>query len=214
MSRIRLVVLSLFAVFAVGAFAASSASAACSGGTKSVFCDHTGKEITNEKVLGTSGLSLLEGTTVGVAFKIHCTHDVFAGLLLALGASEGEIDFLGCLVEKPANCTVNNLIIASFTDQLSENVMPPTDLFKGLGATEEFAKFNIAGGSCSAASEITVLGLQTVEIGDPETALLSHTLVAKKSGSKLKVGGAIASFSSTATVRLESDLPWLTLLGT
>jgi hypothetical protein len=216
MSRIRLVVLSLFAVFAVGAFVASSASAACSGGTKSVFCYHNGTEITNETALGESGLSVLEGKSGGVAFTVHCTHDRFVALLLALGASEGEINFLGCKVEKPAGqgCTVPNLILANFTDQLSENVMPPTDLFKGLGANEKFAEFTIGGASCTAKNVIVVEGLQTAELGDPETALLSHTVVAKKSGSKLKIGGAVASFSSSATVSLESDLAWLVVLGT
>jgi hypothetical protein len=216
MSRIRLIILSLLAVFAIGAFGASSASAACNdGGHQSVFCYHDGKEITHDTLVGESGLSLLEGKSGGVAFTVHCPHDTIWILILALGVTHGEISFLDCSIAKPAGqgCTVPFLIGVEFLDQLSANIMPPTDLFKGLGANEEFSKFTIGGAGCTAKGSIVVEGLQTAELPGSETSGVEHEVVAKKSGSKLKIGGAVASFSSSAKVKLKSGLPWLIDLG-
>jgi hypothetical protein len=172
-------------------------------------------EATNAPTFGEGGLSLLEGKSAGVTFLVHCIHDTLRGVLLPLGASEGEIDLLGCMVAKPAgqNCTVPNLIPAKFTAQLSEGIVPATDLVRGLGANEEFANFKIEGIPCSAKGNVIVEGLQTVELPGSGTPALLHDLVFKKSGSKLKSQGAAASFSSTAKVKLVSDLSWLVVLG-
>jgi len=220
MSRFKLIVLSMFAVLAVGAVASSSASAdACSGGTQSIFCFHDNSPIHNEKVLGTSGLSVLASTVGITEVKLHCTHDLFSATLKLLGLATGEIDFLGCTVEKPANCTVgegaNKLILAKFHLQLSSGLMPATGLATGTGTgvPEEFTKITIAGATCSIANTYTISGLQTVEFPDGEGSLVVHEVVAKKAGSKLKLGGELASFSSTAKVHLASSLPFLIMLG-
>jgi hypothetical protein len=217
MSRLKFVLLSMFAVLAVGAFASASASAedSCTTGTKSLFCFHTNKPIHSEEVLGTSGVSKLEGKVGGAALKVECADDKFTGLLELLGASKGLIEFLTCSVTEPGSCTVNQPIFAQFTDQLSSGVMPATDLFTGsAGAGEEFTTLTIAGTGCSVPGKYQVTGLQTVELPKGEESLVNHEVVAKKAGSKLKLGVETASFSSTAIVHLASGLAWLVMLGT
>jgi hypothetical protein len=213
MSRFKLMLLSMFAVLSVGAIASSSASAACSGGSKSVFClsSNNTEVAAGENALGTSGLSVLEGHAGGAALKIDCKDDTFSGELKALGGSSGEIQFLGCTVVEPTGCVVAEPIKAVFTDQLSENIMPASDLFKGSGPEEEFSTLKIT--VCSIAGSYPVTGLQTVELPGGETAAIEHPVVAKKAGSKLKIGVETASFSSTALVKLESGASWLVMLG-
>lgn len=211
--RIRLILLSMFAVLAVGAVASSSASAAClDGGTNSVWCDHNFKEITNLLVLGTSGLSLLVGRAGGGQVKIHCADDTFHGFLEKLGTGKGTITYLTCSVVEPAGCGVNQPIEAKVTTSLTSGVMPPTATFTGAGANELFATITIT--TCSIAKAYEVTGLQTVELPDAEGFLVNHELVAKKTGSKLKFGTEAATYSGTALVHLDSLLPWATLLGT
>jgi len=220
MSRFRLIILSAFAVFAAGAFASSSASAdACSGGTQSVFCFSNNTPIHSEKGLGTIGLALF-ATTVGITeVRLHCKDGVGSGTFKLLGLAKGEVAFLGCTVEKPANCTVgegvNKLILAKFHLQLSSGLMPATGLATGTGTgvPEEFTKITIAGASCSVANSYTVSGLQTVEFPKGEESLVGHEAVAKKSGSKIKVGAEAGSFSATSKVDLSSGAAFLIMLG-
>jgi hypothetical protein len=211
MSRIKLMVLMLFSVVAVSAVASGSASAACSGGTKSVWCDHTGTEITNELVLGTSGLSLLVGRAGGGQVKIHCKDDTFHGFLLKLGTGEGTITYLGCTVVEPAGCGVTQPILAQVTTSLTEGIMPPTGLFKGAGTGEKFTEITIT--TCAIAGGYPVTGSQTVELPGGETFLTNHEIVAKKTGSNLKFGTEAATYSGTALIHLNSLLPWGTRLG-
>jgi hypothetical protein len=222
MSRFKLVVLSMFAALAAAAIASASASAACSGGTQSVIClSSNNTEVPAGAVaLGESGLSLLQSKVGGAEVKLHCTHDLFNATLQALGLATGEIDFLGCTVEKPAGqgCTVgegaNKLIPAVFHLQLSSGLMPGTGLATGTkGASEEFTSLTIGGAGCSVANTYTVTGLQTLTFPSGESALVEHEIVATKPNSKLKLGIERATFSSTAKVHLASGASWLLMLG-
>jgi hypothetical protein len=212
MSRIILAFLSMFALFALGALGASSAPAACSGGTQSVVCLGN-EEIHSEGGSGTVGLALFASTIGGAEFKLHCKDAEGRGTLELLGASKEEVEFLGCRATAPLNCSVNESITAKFTAQLSSGIMPATGLIKGSGSGEELAKITITGASCSVAGSYTVSGLQTVEIPSGETSLSEHEIVAKKSGSKLKLGTEIGSFSTTAKVKLTSGSAFLIMLG-
>jgi hypothetical protein len=218
MTRFRLVLLSLFAVLAVGALASASASAEeCINGTKPVFCRWPGNTpIHLLKILGESGLSLLASIVGGAEVKIHCTDDLFRGETHLLGLILAETDFLGCTVEKPANCTVggpNKLILALYHIQLLPNLMPPLGLATGLGPEEEFTKITIAGELCLVAGEYKITGLQSLEFPDAESGLVNHHVIAKKALSKLKLGIEKASFSSLALVHLHSLESWLIMLG-
>jgi hypothetical protein len=215
MTRFRLVLLSLFAVFAVGALASASASAEeCQNGTKALFCLSSGNTpIHLEKVLGTSGLSLLAGTIGGAEVRIHCKDDLFSGLLRLLGLATAEVDFLGCVAEKPTTCTSSTLILANAHIQLLSELMPALGLATGTGPEEEFAKVTLSGGSCVIAGTYTITGLQPLEFPDGEIGLVDHKIIAKKALSKLKLGVEKASFSSTALVHLASSASWLIMLG-
>jgi hypothetical protein len=211
----------------VGAVSAASASAeGCSdGGTKNLFCAFPGNvEIHELSVTGEGGLSVLALTIAGTETKLHCKDNRFAGTLHLLGVAIGEVDFLGCTVEKPAGCSVQGdeshpgLVLGFVHIQLLSGLMG-TGLL-GLatgnrtgGEAEEFAKLEITG-TCVAKGSWSVVGLQIVELPEAETGKLAHEIVAKKANSKLKFGGNAASFSSTANVHLHSDESWLVMLGT
>jgi hypothetical protein len=217
MSWFKLIVLSMFAVFAVGALASGSASAdTCTGGTRSVFCfDSNNTPIHSEKLLGGSGLSLLVSTAGGAEVKLRCLNGLFNATLKLLGLATGEIDFLDCTVQKPAGqgCTISSLILVKIHLQLSSGLMPATGLATGTGPEEEFTTVIVSGGSCVIAGTYKITGLQTVEFPSGETSLVEHEVVAKKSGSKLKFGLDLASFSSTTKVHLASSASWLIMLG-
>jgi hypothetical protein len=227
MSRFRLLLLGLLATLAVGAVSAASASAeGCSdGGTKNLFCAFPGNvEIHELSVTGEGGLSVLALTIAGTETKLHCKDNRFAGTLHLLGVAIGEVDFLGCTVEKPAGCSVQGdpghpgLVLASIHIQLLSDLMGSGLL--GLatgnstgGEAEEFTKLEITG-SCVLKGSWIVTGLQILELPEGETGKVEHEIVAKKANSKLKFGGNVASFSSTAKVHLDSNESWLIMLGT
>jgi hypothetical protein len=91
--------------------------------------------------------------------------------------------------------------------------MPATGLITGTRSGEELTTLTIAGGSCIIAGTYTVSGLQTVELPSGKTSLVEHEIVAKKSGSKLKLGTESVSLSSTAKVHLASGSSWLIMSG-
>jgi hypothetical protein len=219
MTRFRLVLLSLFAVFAVGALASASASAEeCINGTKPVFCRASNNTpIHLLKILGEGHLALLAITVGGAEVKLHCTDDLFRGETHLLGLILGEIDFLGCTIEKPANCTVgegtNKLILAFVHIQLLLNLMPALGLARGTGPEEELTTIKIAGAICTIAGEYKLTGLQSLEFPDGEIGLVDHKIIAKKALSKLKFGIEPVSLSSTVSVHLHSLESWLIMLG-
>ena len=220
MLRFRLVLLSLFAVSVVGALASASASAdSCAGGTQSVFCFSNNTPIHTEKILGEGGLTLLAGKVGVTETRFDCTHDLLNATLRLLGLATGEFDFLGCTVEKPAGqgCTlgegVHKLISMQVHLQLSSGLMPATGLITGAGSGEELTSYTVAGASCSIAGTYKLTGLQTVEFPSGETSLVEHEIIAKKSGSKLKLGTETLSLSSKAKVHLASGSSWLIMLG-
>jgi hypothetical protein len=84
---------------------------------------------------------------------------------------------------------------------------------EGAGPSEEFTTITISGSSCVVANTYTVTGLQTIELPGGETALGEHEFVAKKSGSKIKLGAEPASVSTSAVVHLTSGGAFLIMLG-
>jgi hypothetical protein len=211
--RFRTALLVLFFVLAIGALGASSAFAACSGGTQSIFCFSNNTEIHLEGGSGTTGLMLFHASAGGAEVKVDCKDGKGKGTFELLGTTKGEVEFLGCSVISPPNCGINNPVIAKFTSQLSTGTMPATDLITGAGPDEEFTKATITGASCSLANTYSVSGLQTVELPNGETSLAEHEIVAKKSGSKIKLGTETGSFSTTAKVQLTSNALFLIMLG-
>jgi hypothetical protein len=216
MSRFRLVLLGMFAVLVVCAVGAGSASAACNVDSgKFVFCDHTGAELgTPLALLLALGLpAIWEGKAAGTPVSLECKTDHIDITILLLGRTRGSLLYLECKLNSPANCTVNGSINMVFNDLLVGGMGKPEDLLEGAGPGEELTKLTIAG--CAIAGEYTMSGLQLVEISNGEESLAEHLFVAKKLGSKLKLGPEVMSYSNIAhNLRLESGLPWRVLLGT
>lgn len=220
MSRLRFVLLGVVAALAVSAVGAGSASAACNINTgKFVFCDHTGAELGTPLVLllALSLPSILEGNIGGAAAKIECETAHIDITILLLGRTRGNLLYLKCKLNGHPECIVNKNepIAAIFNDVLVGTMGKPEDEFSGAGTGEEFAKLEIAGTGCAQEGNFPVTGKQLVEISNGEELLAEHLFVAKKSGSKLKIGVETASYSGIAhNLRLESGLPWRVLLGT
>jgi hypothetical protein len=214
MSLLRPILLALSTALSFSALASTPALAACSdGGTRSVFCFQNNNEIRSEEALGTSGVSKLEAKIGGAALRIECANGKGSGLLEALGAGKGLSELSTCSVTEPANCTVSQPILVKGVGQLSTGMMPATGLVTGAAGAEEFTTLTVAGTGCSVPGSYQVTGLQTVELPKGEESLVEHEVVAKKAGSKLKLGVESASFSSTAKVHLASGLAFLVMLG-
>lgn len=214
MSRFKVVLLSLFAVLAFGALASASASASpdsCNGGLHFVFCYWPSNEpIHLLWALGESLLSVLAAKVGTAEVKLHCKDDLFVALLHLLGLALGEIDFLGCTAEKPANCDIPPLILAHFHLQVTSAT---TGLFRGSGPGEEFANVELLGSGCSVPGNYAVTGSQEAEFPEGGVGKLTHLIVVKKSGSHLHFGTEAATFSSEAHVHLASDASWLIMAG-
>lgn len=194
----------------------SQPTISCLGGTKSVFC--VGESAVHKApaaVLGTGGLSTLAAKVGVTEVKIHCKDNSFSGNIYKLGLAEGEIDFLGCTAEKPANCSVSSLMLALVHIQLSEGKTPALGTLAGsrTGVREELMSLTLSGGSCSVAGTYTVSGKQTLEFPEGETTKAEHEVVAKKAGSNLKFGTEEASFSDTFKWHLKLGQSWLIMLG-
>lgn len=213
MLRFKMVLLSMFAVFAIGAMASASASAdSCNGGSHWIFCIlSTNLPIHNLAASGESGLSLLEGKVGITTVLLHCKDDKFAGTLKLLGLAEGEIDFLNCTVEQPATCSVSSLILADVHIQVLSATTGLATGNKAGGAANEFTSVTLS--NCSIAGTYTITGTQEIEFPKGGEGLVEHEIVAKKGGSKLKLGSEPASFRSTAKVHLDSNEAWLIMAG-
>lgn len=216
MLRFKMVLLSLFAMLVLGVMASASASAAdsCNGGEHWVFCTYPGNEPIHElEVSGTSTLSVLASKVGTTEVKLHCPDDTFAGTLHLLGLAEGEISFLSCTVEKPANCTIASLILAEIHIQVLSSTDGIATGNKAGGAAQEFTSVTLGGNNCTVKGTYTITGTQEVEFPEGGSGKAEHEIVAKKAGSHLKLGVEPASFSSTANVHLDDDEPWLIMEG-
>jgi hypothetical protein len=142
MSRIRLILMSLFAVVAVSALASASASAighvgvceeasvAGKGLWNNAECTEFGgskeyetKEVTSGELKGTGGEAVLSGELAGAEVIITCAKGKTFGEVEAAGAGKGEATFEECAVgnakEKFANCEVPNITVKT-TSQVTE----------------------------------------------------------------------------------------------
>jgi hypothetical protein len=228
MSRVRVILLSLFAVFAVSAVASASASATpeCEppeeGGDYAVCVQHEGVqkeyegEITNDNHAVNS---VLKGTVLGFATELTGTTAVAKLQAEDSGASKGEITFTNVTVVKPAKCIVKEPIVAKFTAQLATPPAAITDLFKGSGAEETFAEIEFK----DKGTEVCPLKNQTFKVKGTqkaefdagiETITENHEVIAKASGSNLKLGPNAATFEATfKEVEPITEDPWAILLS-
>lgn len=206
MKHIRLFVLSVMALFALGAVASASASAAAceeEDNAKDVYTvcvggkDFTGK-LTN---VNHAVSSVLTGKVLGVETELTGTTAVAELTAEKDGASKGKITFTGITVVKPKHCTVVEPIVAEFTDQLSKPPAAPIDIFTGSKPGEVFTEIAFEGAECTLAGQVVqVKGKQEAEFdAGIATAAKDHEVIAKATGSKLKLGESEAHFSGIFT---------------
>jgi hypothetical protein len=187
----------------------------CGTGKHWVVCSDGGGDLAGERLEGTVGLALLASTIGGVEAKFDCLKGTINEESELAGALNGLILFRECTELKPANCKLSAAdekeIDAEFNAQLASGSL---ELLTGAGASEEFAKIEIAsGGGCAVPGTYALTGRQKVETPKGEELLTEHEDVAKKSGSTLKLGTEVASFSDSGKIKLSSGLSWLTRLG-
>jgi len=235
MSRFRLITLSLLAVSALSAIVLATAGAEESkkcgveSPTHWAFCYSSNKEEIGspaQKASGTGGVSTL-AATIGAEAKFECKDNTFTAELESSGKGKGTITLLDCKETTPEHCKLTAAeekeIKLSFTESLIgklEKPGKPEAEFSGTGPGEEIYKLEIEHetSECPIPSGgYRVTGKQDAELPKAEESLEVHEIVAKKSGSKLKVGENEASLSSTAKVKLSSShesAPWYVGLGT
>jgi hypothetical protein len=214
MSRFRLFMLGLLAVLAFGVVGSASASAdSCTGGSNLVYCASPGNTpLTGTSVLGLGGLSLLSGTIGGASAKFHCPDVHFTGTLGNLGASTGLLQFLNCKEEAPANCKLK----AGQEKEIDAKVIGQQTsatavTFTGAGTGELFATLEVEGASCVATGSFPVTGSQLAETPTGGEGKVEQEIVAKKSGSMMKLGPNTASFSSSVKAMVASGSAWLVM---
>lgn len=201
MAHFKLFLLSLLAVSAVCVAASASASAeSCTGGSNLVFC-HGNTPLVNEAVLGLAGTLVFASTVGGAEAKFSCPKGDFKATLEALGAFKGLLLSLGCKEEKPTSCKLTaadeSEIDALFTGQQKSQT---SALVTGSMAGEELVTLHVEnkpGEICPQTGALVVTGKQVVETPNGSVSLLEQEIVAKKSGSFLKLGSASASLSFT-----------------
>jgi hypothetical protein len=207
-------------LFLLGLPVVLAATDSCNGGSNFVFCLSPGNTpIHSESVLGTSGLSLLTGLIGGASAKFHCKSDDFRATLGLLGLATGLIAFLNCKEELPTNCKLTAAdeaeIHVLFHVQLRSATLALVTGTKGVN--EEFASVHIeAGGGCAIPGTYIVKGKQLVEFPTGEAGKEVQEIVAKKSGSFLKLGNEAGSFSAAAKVHLggaNKGSAWLIMKG-
>lgn len=201
MSRLRVVVLSLFAVVAVSAVASASASAA-----------HYAVEgvsvTTATATTSVIGESTLTSKILGTTIEIKCKKGKSSEATIeAAGASKGVLVYEECKVATPASCGVSaTLTTKKVTDALVEaGGVVTADKFTGEGAAEEYIEIEIL--TCSLKGKYKVKGMQECKV-DNETEAVEHTLTCLAAGSKLKLGPETATYSGTAKVSLASGKKW------
>jgi hypothetical protein len=212
MSKLRIMLVSIFAVFALAAVASASASAAeCAASTKGGCIEESKALVESISVTGSKEAetaSELEVTGIG---KIVCTTASNSGALDS-SASSGVlvlpfiITFTGCVLNAHPTCTVlttgGTTTGTVATKEIEGSVTAKSGTsgivaFKSTGTL--FAEVEIAG--CEQAAKIKVSGTQECKFLLMETESTEHLLACATTESKLKNGEKTAFFSLTEVIK-------------
>jgi hypothetical protein len=232
-----LILLGVLAAVAASAVGSASASAAVCGAVTAApdWCEEgvPNHELASpEAVDGTSGESILKGTIAAARVRIKCASDKLTGKVEdgaaeSVGKSkEGKITFETCTLVEPANCKLTAAQETSIaTNNLKDKLVLTgagkriEDEFEPEPPATAFATIAIEGkeASCVIAAvgevkEFPVTGTQLCEVDGSnaaaETFAETHKVICKTTGSKLKLGGNNASFTSEAAVAFNLDQKW------
>ncbi len=222
MTRIRLIMLSFFAVLALSAVASASASAeACdlhTTGEEWEVCAKTAAGVELEwgspgpgKMTqdNTAVNSTLKGEVGGFEAKLKGTFNKLNLTIEDSNKSKGTIEFKNITVESPKKCIVAEPIIAEFTDTIVGAT--PVELVTGSKPGETFAEieFKDKGTEVCPVKNTTfkVTGKQECSFdANILTYLEHHEVKCLFAGSKLVLGGKPAKFEEIFTeVEPESE---------
>jgi hypothetical protein len=208
MSRIKLAVVSIFAVAAVCAVAAGSASAAQE---TRYFVE--GAELTTvETVDGAVGVAQLNSVLLGSKIMIECTANELVGenTIEEKGKSKTEIIYKQCYVytinkgtrELDTGCGVETITFKALDQLIAGPGGLVEDEFKPASGNL-FVTINIVnanGKVCALKSEDKVEGSYVASFGDEgERSSTEHELVFTSTGSKVTFRGEPASYTNTVS---------------
>jgi hypothetical protein len=235
MSRFRLIPLCLLAALALSGVVMAPAGAeepkkcGVESPTYWAFCyGSNNEEIGNpiQDVSGTSSKAVLAATISAAEAKFECKEVRFAAELKPEGKGGGAVTLLKCKETKPEYCKLTAEEEREITLHFSESLIgkiekpgKPEAQLTGTGSGEEVGILYVEHetSECSIVSGgYRVTGKQDIELPHAEESLSEHELVARKSGSYLKIGENEASLSSTLKVKLTTtheDAAWYVGLG-
>jgi hypothetical protein len=187
MSKVKVVLLGLFAVFAVSAVTASMASAHAFKVEKSEFT--TG----SEAIEGDSFSGKLETTIAKLSISLQCEEDVSGpSEIKPKGESKGSLEFKNCFVVEDkegkrgfvTTCEVKEPVVAEFKDLLTEHSI---DEYKGSKepTKEIFTELELKGASCALKGKYPVKGFQVCATPEAEFEKVIHESICTPAGSKL-----------------------------
>jgi hypothetical protein len=223
MSRFRLISLCLLAALALGAVVLAPAGAeepkkcGVPSPTHWAFCygsnnEEIGKPV--QDVSGTGSKAVLAATIGAAEAKFECKEVSFAAELEPEGKGAGAVTLHKCKETKPAFCKLTEAEEKEIKLYFSESLIgkvekpgKPEAQLTGTGSGEEVGILYVEHetSECSiVAAGYKVTGKQDLELPHAEESLSEHELVAKKTGSYLKIGENEASLSSTLKVKLSS----------
>lgn len=158
-----------------------------------------GKPVTSyTKIQATSNNSgtVLVGHPFLVKVVIDCPQVNAQGGLEPSGEGSLTLNYTSCVVEKPANCIVNEI------NELT--LYAHTALGGSLGTSLEdtftgptLGTVTLSGGQCALANRtFEITGSFTCALPEASTEMEQHEVVCSTSGSKMKMGGAAATLES------------------
>jgi len=167
----------------------------------------------NPKVKGTSGVSKLSATALGVPITIECKQDKIAGELGSGGSSTNTvITYEKCVLGGAAeeDCKVEKTLTTNkLKDQLTSSGRIE-DTFEPETGTKfiTIAISHTTGHECSIEGSYPITGSQKCEVDTSnsvaETLQAAHEVICDTSGSSLKLGGNAATYQGTAKINLDS----------
>jgi hypothetical protein len=216
MSKVKVVLLGLFAVFAVSAATAGTASAAHVFKVEATELGF-GSIPATEAIEADSFSGKMETTIAKLPVSVQCEEDVSGPSEIKTGgASKGSLEFKNCFMlenkkgkrEFLAACTVQEPVIAEFKDQLTEHSL---DEYKGAGAAELFVEIKIKGATCAVASSDSVKGSQVCATPEAEFEKVIHESICTPAGSNLHQKGSEengAQLFGVEQLKLKSGKNW------
>jgi len=160
---------------------------------------------------GTSGVSKLEGTLLGLRVLIECKKDSIKGEITAAGSTANVVimyeecslfEVKKYVKTAESACTVANIETKPLNDLLiTGKGVGPEDEFEPVTGTT-FAEVSITGSSCALVSKEPVTGKQICQLPEGPVGKVEHEIECSPSGGSLEFGKKPASYYGNATVKL------------